>query len=409
MQALDAPVKQQEELKQAPVEEEKKELVEPKTRAAGGVWLLASDFPHSFQHLIVYHNLGKFAHVASHQDRWSAEPSLQPYLVNERDVLLRLELDAEALHRLQREHRGETQSPDQSALEQPLDESRAEPGALLPGEVTPPPPAFDQVLLAFAPFPSNKPAPTLPRYLMKLSQVDSQNDAEEQKPIEVHFKSYLEGKLVTLPSDQPVIWLRPNLVAPLGFALWAGGVVRKISVVPRAEYLVQQRQFHLKTYQSDFPPLERGRYHLFAKFDFHAPEALLLNLRLDVPGDKHLLAFMRLKLVDKSKTARKYQSQTEAQALLGVTRLENLPVAPNGGKGYCLVVEGVAPYNTTEGQLQLEVLADLPAFALEEVQHVEPLEYSDRYAPSKYGVIFREKVFVGPDHTAAALHVTLKR
>ena len=57
------------------------------------------------------------------------------------------------------------------------------------------------MLLAFAPFPSNKPAPTLPRYLMKLSQVDSQNDAEEQKPIEVHFKSYLEGKLVTLPSD----------------------------------------------------------------------------------------------------------------------------------------------------------------------------------------------------------------
>lgn len=29
-------------------EEEKKVLVEPKTRAAGGVWLLASDFPHSF-------------------------------------------------------------------------------------------------------------------------------------------------------------------------------------------------------------------------------------------------------------------------------------------------------------------------------------------------------------------------
>jgi hypothetical protein len=29
-------------------EKEVKPIVEPKTRAAGGVWLLSSDFPHSF-------------------------------------------------------------------------------------------------------------------------------------------------------------------------------------------------------------------------------------------------------------------------------------------------------------------------------------------------------------------------
>jgi hypothetical protein len=29
-------------------EEEKKVLVEPKTRAAGGVWLSSGDFPHAF-------------------------------------------------------------------------------------------------------------------------------------------------------------------------------------------------------------------------------------------------------------------------------------------------------------------------------------------------------------------------
>jgi len=44
-------------------EEEKKPVIEPKTRAAGGVWLLASDFPHCFQNLIVYHNINKFNHV----------------------------------------------------------------------------------------------------------------------------------------------------------------------------------------------------------------------------------------------------------------------------------------------------------------------------------------------------------
>jgi hypothetical protein len=48
-------------------------------------------------------------------------------------------------------------------------------------------------------------------------------------------------------------------------------------------------------------------------------------------------------------------------------------------------------------------------FALEEVLHVEPLEYSDKYFPSKYGIIFKEKVYVGPDHTSAAINIKLKK
>jgi len=39
--------------------EEKVPMVEPKTRAAGGVWLQASDFPHSFQYILLFHNLNK--------------------------------------------------------------------------------------------------------------------------------------------------------------------------------------------------------------------------------------------------------------------------------------------------------------------------------------------------------------
>jgi hypothetical protein len=40
---------------------------------------------------------------------------------------------------------------------------------------------------------------------------------------------------------------------------------------------------------------------------------------------------------------------------------------------------------------------------------VEPLEYSDKYHPSKYGVIFKEKIFVGPDHTSAAMNIRLRK
>ena len=56
-------------------------------------------------------------------------------------------------------------------------------------------------------------------------------------------------------------------------------------------------------------------------------------------------------------------------------KLENFTLAENNGKGYILIIEGVMPYNTTEGQLQIEVITNKENFALEEIQQVEPLEY----------------------------------
>ena len=76
-------------------EEEKKELIEPKTRAPGGVWVAASDIPYSFQNFIVYHNVSKMSHVTNFADKWS--DATQPYIPNEKDVILKLELDEEAL------------------------------------------------------------------------------------------------------------------------------------------------------------------------------------------------------------------------------------------------------------------------------------------------------------------------
>jgi len=47
-------------------EEKEVQIQEPKTRAAGGVWLLSSDFPHCFQHFIIYHNPNKLKHKMFH-------------------------------------------------------------------------------------------------------------------------------------------------------------------------------------------------------------------------------------------------------------------------------------------------------------------------------------------------------
>jgi hypothetical protein len=74
-------------------------------------------------------------------------------------------------------------------------------------------------------------------------------------------------------------------------------------------------------------------------------------LKVDIPNDKYLLKFMRIKIVDKNDSNRKYNTQAEKQLLLNSTKLENMVFSPNNGKGYSIIIEGVPPYNTTEGQL----------------------------------------------------------
>jgi hypothetical protein len=152
--------------------------------------------------------------------------------------------------------------------------------------------------------------------------------------------------------------------------LWLAGQVRKVSVISKAEYLAQTHSIltttvplslpHIagtttvKNYTADLPLLEKGKYHLFAKYDFQVNEAdTVLHIKVDIPNDKYLLKYMRLRLVDKGETSKKYQTQTESQKIFNYLRVENLVIQPNHGKGYSLLIEGVPPYNTAAEGNQL--------------------------------------------------------
>ena len=73
----------------------------PKTRAAGGIWLTQSDFPSAFQNVIIYHNPKKYTHTELHQDIW--ETAAEPWINNEKEVYIKLELDEEAIERVKQE------------------------------------------------------------------------------------------------------------------------------------------------------------------------------------------------------------------------------------------------------------------------------------------------------------------
>lgn len=67
---------------------------EPRTWSSGGIWLLAEDFPHAFNFLLLYHNPNKFKYSQIYKDLW--ENPLKPYLVDEKDTYIKISLKEEA-------------------------------------------------------------------------------------------------------------------------------------------------------------------------------------------------------------------------------------------------------------------------------------------------------------------------
>lgn len=125
-----------------------------------------------------------------HQDIW--ENGDEPYISNQAEVYIKLELDAEAVQRVQQEEsfyakigiQGRPGLPADAGQDQHAEAEEAKgeddaaatkgslDGRLLPGESVKPPLEHDNILIACAPYPSNKAQDVLPRYLTRIRQVD---------------------------------------------------------------------------------------------------------------------------------------------------------------------------------------------------------------------------------------------
>ena len=113
--------------------EEKK----PRQRAMGGVWIDSSDFPHAFQHVIVFHNMNRFENVETYEDAWL--DGSQPFINNEKDIYLKLELDEEAFTKFKEDNNLDPEMTLQELVQQhteaPEDGEEVKGENALPGEV----------------------------------------------------------------------------------------------------------------------------------------------------------------------------------------------------------------------------------------------------------------------------------
>ena len=148
---------------------ERNELKQPRKRAPGGVWIESKDFPHAFEHVIVYHNMNRFQHKEIYSDVWTDANT--PFISNEKDVYLKLELDEEAFEKYKEEQGLDAATTLADLARVPEHEEVQGPEAY-PGEVKRGLWSPDQVLLAFAPNPTDKAGEVMPRYFMRFNMAD---------------------------------------------------------------------------------------------------------------------------------------------------------------------------------------------------------------------------------------------
>lgn len=76
---------------------------------------------------------------------------------------------------------------------------------------------------------------------------------------------------------------------------------------------------------------------------------------------------MRLKIIDRSPSPNNDLTETGKVTVVNQMHLKNLKLKNNDGHGYYLAIEGVMPYNTAEGALNIDTLCNKEAFELKDV------------------------------------------
>lgn len=133
--------------------EEKREenkVFEPRTRAPGGIWLQASDFPFCFQYFIIFHNDNKIKNKNVHRDIWTI--ANKPYTVNEESMYIRIrDLNEEEIKEEEENkiNEGEPEEKEKDHYKNIEDYKNDD---------------NKRVLVAFSPNPTQKEADSLPKY-----------------------------------------------------------------------------------------------------------------------------------------------------------------------------------------------------------------------------------------------------
>ena len=331
-------------------------LVQPKQRCQAGVWFAAEDFPAALPKCMIFHEITHFPNKLSLDDIWKDRS--QPYQHNSNfDVWL---IDP--------------QSTDLVSLVVAF-------SPLLPeGSLFPPDSVYFQ----------------LQKYDFEKESVIDWAQEFRLTTTSIISNSYsFAGECLVL---RPLV---SN--CPCGYMAWVSST-SPITTMSRLQYLVEKTGWAQNRLVFDYPFLPRGLLFLLLKIEVSSEEAQGNMVKISA-SDPNLLQYCKLILIDRDTSINELN-----YSFLEISTLETQRIVfvPNQ-RGYRLLLVAMTPGNLQEGTVTVDILSkngdSLRAVAGE---MMDPMEFSDRYVPNKYGIIFKEQIFV-PEEVHFSLHMRMRK
>ncbi|CAD8130613.1 unnamed protein product [Paramecium sonneborni] len=232
------------------------------------------------------------------------------------------------------------------------------------------------------------------------------------------YESILDYKLLNQCVSSQMLLLdnknhifKMNIYSPLNFTMWLASN-NKIITQSVFDYLIDFENYQKQSFQIDYPPCEANRYYVYFRFK------VFLNsnkdngsfvYKLKSTTDNQLLKFLKIKLCEIPPSDNNLMLTTiegvhknlfESESIINGTQRMMLRSQTN----YYFILEGTPLYNSQEGTFELDFLVN-SEFTFTLLENIEPTRYYDKYIPTKYGTIFRERIFA--NDAQASIYVRL--
>lgn len=328
----------------------------PKQRCQNGVWFASDDFPHALNEYFIFHEIFHFPYRMVLDDIWK-DKNL-PYIHNQNyDVLL-------------------------------IDSSSSD---------------LISLVVGFAPMIPEGSLPLTDSMFMHLQHYDFEKEEVIEWPHEVKLTTTsIISHHYLIEGDHLV--LRPLVNnCPCGFIAWLSSSVA-ISTMSRLQYLVDKAGWSQNKLNFDYSFLNKGYFYVPFKIEITSEDSQGVMIKVSCT-DPNMLQFGKLILIDRDQGANELQYK-----YLDIPSLETKRLTfPPNSKGYRLMLILYTPVNLPEGTATVDILSksgDLLKAVNGEM--MDPVEFSDRYVPNKYGIIFKEQFFV-PEEIHFSLHVRMRK
>jgi hypothetical protein len=226
------------------------------------------------------------------------------------------------------------------------------------------------------------------------------------------LNSILDGVHLTLENQNHV--LNISTLSPVSYSYFISSD-SKFSTMSFHKYLTTYENYISKIFPVEYPAMSKGKYLVVSKFKLHnivQKGSLLIKAR--IPNEAALLTKnFRVRVSElpsnpfntmlKTVEGLEKNLYETTHYLTGYVKLKFIK-----DSSYIITIEGTSQANTSEGSFDLMFLSKEGYCQIDMIDMVEPVFYHDVYFPSKYGVILREKIFVGVE-THAAFYLKISR